>query len=527
MSSKKNSKNKKQEQIKEKSKEKINKSLIKVKEDKKEKKPNKFIQLIKKRWLINATDTFLLIGILVMLFILLTNWLHTLKIDPIDFTESKLYSLTDETKERVKNIKDKVNIYFVGMEESSEYVTTGKLYTNVNSNINVEAVNVTERADLVQKYQLGEDSTGIIVECGEKSKILSTSDLYTYDASYNTIDLREGALTAAILTVTSDYIPNVYFLNGYSEYTLSGTLSYLATYLKNEVMNVNNLDILVEGKIPDNCDALVICTPNKDFEDVVADKIIEYINNGGKILWLNGYRADQSDLTNVNKILSIYGVNKFENGVIYEQDSSKMFAGAPYVIIPEIQDTEITKNIANNKGLMLPDAGRINVKSDEELKNINVVKTDLLKSSEKSFYRTNLSNTSTSKADGEETGPFLIGGMFEKTIDSQNTSSEEQKEEKKSTLILIAENYFVSDYSISSSSQAPWIILYNNKDLALNSLAYLSNREQDITIRKSTTEVEYTPTELQDRIIIMTIFAVPIIIILIGIVVWQVRRRKK
>ena len=61
----------------------------------------------------------------------------------------------------------------------------------------------------------------------------------------------------------------------------------------------------------------------------------------------------------------------------------------------------------------------------------------------------------------------------------------------------------------------------------LNSLAYLADREEDITARKSTGTVTYTATEQQDTIVRIIIFAVPIIIILVGLIVWQRRRRKK
>ena len=66
-----------------------------------------------------------------------------------------------------------------------------------------------------------------------------------------------------------------------------------------------------------------------------------------------------------------------------------------------------------------------------------------------------------------------------------------------------------------------------NKDLVLNSIAYLSNREEDITVRKSTGAVTYTATEQENRIILGIITFVPLFIIAIGIIVWRVRRRKK
>ena len=88
-------------------------------------------------------------------------------------------------------------------------------------------------------------------------------------------------------------------------------------------------------------------------------------------------------------------------------------------------------------------------------------------------------------------------------------------------------NYFVSDYQLSQNSQYPAVQLGYNKDLLLNSISYLVDRTEDISSRKDTGTVTYTATAQQDLIIRIIIFAVPILIILAGIIVWQVRRRKK
>ena len=67
----------------------------------------------------------------------------------------------------------------------------------------------------------------------------------------------------------------------------------------------------------------------------------------------------------------------------------------------------------------------------------------------------------------------------------------------------------------------------NNKEFLINSVSYLSNRKDNITVRKDTGVATYTATAREDTIIRTIITAIPILIILTGIVVWQVRRRKK
>ena len=97
-----------------------------------------------------------------------------------------------------------------------------------------------------------------------------------------------------------------------------------------------------------------------------------------------------------------------------------------------------------------------------------------------------------------------------------------------SKLIIYGENYFVSDYQLSQNSQYGAIQLAYNKDLVLNSIAYLTDQKVDISIRKdSTKQSTFTATVAQEQRILIIIFAVPVAVIIAGIVVWQVRRRKK
>ena len=68
---------------------------------------------------------------------------------------------------------------------------------------------------------------------------------------------------------------------------------------------------------------------------------------------------------------------------------------------------------------------------------------------------------------------------------------------------------------------------YNNRDVLLNSVSYLTDREETITIRKNLEAVNYDVTETQNRIVLTVIFGLPVLIIIIGIFVWIMRRRKK
>ena len=500
------------------------KKVKKEKKEKKEKKPNKFIQAIKKKWLIDGTKTTILVLLILAIFFGICYGMQKLDLTPIDLSADKLYTLTDESKEKARKVEKDVNLYFVGYSEDDSTLDLAKQYTKENEKIKVEIVTAEDRPDLAQKYGFQSGDQAIIVECGEKYKILSYNDLVTYDSTtYETISIAEERLTSSIEKVVTDDIPKVYFLEGYGDFSLTANMNYLNMYMQNEITEADTLNILTTGKVPDDCDTLVITTPTKDFDDVATQAITDYINKGGNILWLNAALATSLDLPHVNQILAMYGVNPFEVGIIRETDSSKMLTGSPDFIIPELQYSNITEDLYSD-GVIFVNATKINVNEDE-LENLNVTKTDILKTSEGAYFRTNYENSSSTPTEGEEQGQFLIGAELEKTIKEANEETEEQAVTSK--LIIYGENYFLSDYQFSQNSSYPIIELaYNNKDLALNSIAELVERQEDISARKNTGAVRYTATEQENNVILAIIFGVPAIIIIIGIVVWIDSQRK-
>jgi hypothetical protein len=81
--------------------------------------------------------------------------------------------------------------------------------------------------------------------------------------------------------------------------------------------------------------------------------------------------------------------------------------------------------------------------------------------------------------------------------------------------------------SMSNSTMSA-ISFYNNEDMIVNSVNYLTEKENSITIRKKYGDtVKFTVTEKESKNIIKIIYGVPFLIILVGYIVWRIRRNKK
>lgn len=425
----------------------------------------------------------------------------------------------------MQDIDKEVTIHFIGFHEDTSLVDLAKQYAKVNSKIKIEITqDINQRADLKATYNITDETQLIIIKTDENSKVLTAEELYTYDyTTYQQIDISEEKITNAIVDLTKTKRPKIYFLTGHNEYNLNSELNMLKAYLENEVNDVATLDLLVTGKVPEDTNLLVIGSPGKDFMEQEVENIMNYINRGGNILWLNDPLLTGESFPNMQKILDQFGIT-FQDGIILEQDENKMALQSPNYIIPDITTTNATKDIATDGGILFVNATKINLATDEELENLNVTPQVILSTSDTALFRTEVSNASSSKIASDEEGSFLLGVKLTKELQSQD----EQENKKEATLYAISNNFFVADYQVTiGNTKVSPITFYNNKDYILNTIAELTENEDAISIRKDTGVVTYTATKAQDKMIRIAITVFPICIIVIGIVVWAVRQKKK
>ena len=483
------------------------------------------IETLKKKWLRNATKTILLVLILFVAFIGINILVQKLDLIDIDVTKNKLYTISESTINQIKNIEEEVKIYLIGFDESTALGDLIKQYNKENDKITYEIIEkIQDRLDIKNKYSITNETQVIIVEAKNQNKIITIDELYTYDyTTYSQIDISEEKITNAIVNLTLAKKPKIYFLTGHGEYGINTDMTMLKAYLENEVNDIENLDLLVKESVPKDADLLVIASPQKDLLESEVEIIINYINNSGKILWLNDPTGTNLKLPNLQKILDLFGA-KFNDGIILEQDVNKMALSAPNCIIPNISYTTATKDIAKDGGILLINSSKITLADDETLEKLNVIANNILSTSETTLFRKELSNGSTGKIDTDEEGSFVLGTKLTKTIATEN----EEGKEKEAVMYLLANNLLVVDYPITIGNSTLYPMqFYNNKDYILNTIAELTEREDTISIRKDTGIITYTATEAQDRIIKIIITTFPALIIIIGIVIWFIRRRKR
>lgn len=473
---------------------------------------------ITNKWLLKGTTTLILVAIIIAGYIGI-NWaVEKVKIEDLDFTTKNLYSLSEETKNRLNNLENEITIQLINMGEYSYVIEYADKYQRASDKVTVERIDdLSSRLDLQTKYNI--DSTGnlIVVKNGDKEKTITTSDLSTYDYStYETIDRTEEAITNAIVEVTINEKPHIYVLSGKTYNQPETSLGIIANKLIAEANEMDVLDILTKGSVPEDCDCLIITTLKQDLSDLERDKILEYINNGGKLLILTSQSVLEVDTPNFDQILAQYGIT-LGYGAILEQDTSKMLYNTPNMIVTDA-NASFMSDLDMQLKLFLANPGKIEFAEETKLEELGVTYETIATTSEKSFVRNkfDVSSTSRTEQDSQE-GSSIVGAYATKKLSDEKTSQ----------LIIYSDETFASTSQLLIGYQSVYAVnLYNNEDVVLNSISHLTERDDTITIRKTSESETYTVTEQEDAIIKTIIFSIPAIIIIIGIGVWLYRRRK-
>ena len=480
---------------------------------------------IKKKWIRSKPTTILIVLILIASFMALNLWIQSIDLAQIDVTENKVYSLTDTSKKEIANIDKDVKMYAYGYTEDSSLVDLLKQYSRENENISYEILTEESNKGKVEEYGLSENYPVVIVEVDDSSTMIDgQTEFYSYD--YTTgqeVDLTEQTITNTILNLTIKNKPKVYILTGHGEYTES-QMGVLTTYLGNEAYEYETVNLLTESAIPEDCNVLLIMSPTSDLLENETNMILDYINNGGNIIYAKDTEENGKTYPNCQKILDYYGL-EVVNGYLYETNSSSSVSEYPNIVMPEIYAySDITSELYSDGGFLLFAYAQKVLKADEETAtNLNVEYETLLTSSENSYYVTDVSANISTVTSTAEQGSSDLAVLATKTINPET----EEAQQKKSKILVIGNGMFISDTVISVVSQYPVSYIGNNKDFMLNSIAYLTDRTDTLTIRKEMNTSTYAPTQQQDNVVKLIIFGVPILIIVIGIIVWNRRKKKR
>ncbi len=445
----------------------------------------------------------ILIAVNVAVSSLPSTWTH------YDISAAQLYSVTSSTKAVVQNLSDDVTIYWITQDGQEDSVVEKLLdvYDALSDHLSVQKTNPDIYPTFAAQYT---DETvannALIVECGERYRYIAYSDIYETDYSdyYYTGSVAyyfdgEGAITTAIDYVTSEDLPLIYLTTGHGESELSGSF---ADSIEDQNIETAEFSLLTVDEIPEDADAILIYAPTSDFAEEEVTMLQEYLEDGGKLMVISGPQEDD-EMTNLHALLENYGITAQE-GIVVEGDRNYYAFGYPYVLLPELGDSDITAELSdNNSYIIVPIAQGLSIGSTS-----NGTVTSLLTTSADSFSKVaGYDLTTYEKEDDDIDGSFSVGVSVEDSSGGM--------------MVWISSDGIMNETYISYSSGA-------NADFVMNAVSWMIGESEAISIRSKSLNYSYLTisTSQATWIKLLTIGIIPLAILLFGLDD-VLRRRKK
>lgn len=422
-----------------------------------------------------------------------------------DISSSKLYSITSNTKVVVNALDKDVTIYWIVQSDAEDDVIESLLgkYEGLSEHIDVVKKNPDIFPTFAQQYTSETvQNNSLVVECGDRSRYISYSDIYLYETNMNSYSYDvsfdgEGAITSAIDYVVNEDQPKVYVLEGHGEAELPTAFS---EQIGKENIELDTFSLLTADAIPEDADGILIYGPSSDISAEEKDLLAEYVSGGGKLMVMAGPTEDGT-LTNLYDILADYDVETVD-GVVVDTDRGHYAFQAPYVLLPDIASSEITDPlIEENYYAIMPISQGLIVGDSDAV-------TPLLTTSALSFSKSaGYALSSYDKEEGDTDGPFTLAV----SVAADNEGR----------IVWFTSSSFLDDmYNAYSSG--------GNLDLAMNAMSSMIGENEAVAIRSKSLSYNYLTISDSTASFLKTIMIAvfPLAYLGIGICVIIERRRR-
>lgn len=429
-----------------------------------------------------------------------------------DLTQNKTFSLSEQTIKILSNLDDEVKItLFFGVQNSAKQQVIdliGNYKYYAGDNLSYEVVDPFRSPGKARQYEVKFDGTTIL-EFGKKKKSITGT--------------AEQDFTSALLNITKDSIPKIYFLQGHGELDPDGFdqmkgMSSLKQLLEKENYVTEKLYLIEKKVIPSDARVLVVAGPQKPLLSVERDQIKKFIDQGGKALVLLSPQVT----TGLESMLATYGV-KLGNNLVIDPASNFWGGDALSPAVRNYKYHEITKDL--KAFTIFPRARSVNL--EKKLPD-GITGTELAQTSPQSWGETDLKELRKIKRDQADMGgPLSLAVSLKKEVkspekkddkkDDKDNKDKKDDKAKETRLVVIGNTLFAAN----AMSKAP-----GNSDFFMNTVAWLAQEEDLISIRAKAPDqrqIELTNQQL-GFIRNVSIFVIPALVLILGFFVWWQRR---
>lgn len=325
----------------------------------------------------------------------------------------------------------------------------------------------------------------------------------------------EQEILKALIRLTNPNPRAVYFLTGHGEIALDSGETNFATAkqtLENKNYTVASLNLIADGKIPEEALAIIIGGPQKPLTDKEVDLLKAYVDEGGALVIMQDpYQfTDFGDATDplAGYLVADWGIN-FDNDVILDSTNT---LGILIAVSAVAYQHPINQGINENLIVAMPQARSITLASAPE----GVSQSPLIQTSQP-VSNTNFSFGEMDFTESQDSWRYDEGidllGPLNMAVAGENLTTGGR-------VVAIGNSLFASGEYFNA---------YGNGNFLINAIDWAAEQEDliEFTPRETTLRTFQPPSQVQWLVILLSsICILPGLIILAGVTTWWQRRRQ-
>lgn len=410
----------------------------------------------------------------------------------VDVTAAKALSLTDETKDVVSRVRRPVRITaFIPRTDAArvESAALGERYTRLNRRISFRLRDPVDTPGEAQRLGIDTVFGGVALQMGRRVERGAT--------------VSEQDLTSGIARLLRGRSDEVCFTQGHGEpdptATVDPGLSSAAALLEQNGYRVRAVDLLTAKEVPRECRAVVVANvtaPLGDAERTLAS----YLESGGRALVL----TDPVSAIDPAALLRPFGMS-IARGIVVEGDDSRRFPGDPLtpIVSRYLTPSPIARRLPPT---FFPGAQAVIV-SENLSPGLSVV--PVAQTTDRAYLERDPNNYSFDPA-ADVPGPVTL-------VAAADLSGNYGGKVRRARVVVTGEADFVTNAHLGQAG---------NSRLFVQSLDWLTLDEDLVSVSANIGRVR--PLQLTDDRTryarMLTAGAVPALFVLMGAMVWAVRR---
>jgi ABC-type uncharacterized transport system involved in gliding motility auxiliary subunit len=448
--------------------------------------------------------TVVVLGIVVVVYLVLMD-----RNKRFDLTQVKRFTLSDQTVKVIERLEGPVTAYaFYSKQMDPSGIS--ELFGQYQYNYRDFTFEVID-PDLnpARTEEMGVTEYGqVIVEYGGKTERIKNNN--------------EEGITNALIKLLQTGVKTVYFISGHGERSPDDfdNMGYdqIKRAIEAENFKVEDLLLFRQERVPEDAAVVIAAGPQTDYDPYEIGLLDAYVQDGGRLFFLIDPDDGTSPYVNIAAFLEKYGLLIGDDIII--DPLSRVLSGDYFMpVVNSYTYNPITKDFSLATFLRL--VRSVSTKDDP---GEDIFARVVASTGDSSWAETNFDGIVAGKAKFDEgidvKGPVSIMAYANISRPSESEDEQAMFEERKpedAVIALVGDSDFVTNAMYQTQG---------NKDLFLNTVNFLADRGELISVRPKQQESVYlTMTAQQGRIaFLVSIILIPLFSIAVGIYITIQRR---